>query len=176
MGFTIDKHKGKGLEPSDAQQPRSPMDKRSGEGAGKWIKAIAYSLFFLAFIVMAGSLLMDPMLRSKERKNELSPISGVRKLVTSQISYSETNGDGTYADSLDLLYASNLIDSVLASGTKDGYTFTVSTDAENDSFAIYATLITYDEGSRSFFTDETGVIRYTAEDRPATVDDKPLGQ
>ncbi len=95
---------------------------------------------------------------------------------------SATIGDGTYADSLDLLYSCNLMDSVLASGTKDGYTFTVSTDAENDSFAVYARPITYTNqnsrlsSTRSFFSDETGVIRYTAEGRPATVDDKPLGQ
>ncbi len=77
---------------------------------------------------------------------------------------------------MDLLYASNLIDSVLASGTKDGYIFTVSTGAGNDSFAIYAAPITYETGTRSFFSDESGFIRYTAEERPATVDDKPLGQ
>ncbi len=69
------------------------------------------------------------------------------------------------------------MDRALVSGTKDGYIFTFSTDAGNDSFAIYATPITYGEtATRSFFTDETGVIRYTAEHRPATVDDIPLGE
>ncbi len=113
---------------------------------------------------------------SKEASPEGYAISGVRTLVTSQFTYWQTVGSGTYADSLDLLYASNLIDSVLASGTKDGYIFTVSTGAGNDSFAIYATPITYETGTRSFFSDESGFIRYTAEERPATVDDKPLGQ
>ncbi len=177
MGFTIDKDKGKGLEPSDAQQPRSPMDKRSEKGTSKWIKAITYSLFFLAVFVIAGFYYVDWTLRvSKELQPEQYAVSSVRNVVTSQVTYSETIGDGTYAGSLDSLYASNLIDSVLASGTKEGYIFILSTGTGNDSFAIYATPITYDGGSRSFFTDETGVIRYTAEERPATVEDKPLGQ
>jgi hypothetical protein len=32
------------------------------------------------------------------------------------------------------------------------------------------------QDGRSFYSDQTEVIRYTKEDRPATVDDKPLGQ
>ena len=35
-------------------------------------------------------------------------------------------------------------------------------------------LVYYRTGTRSFFTDETGVIRMTAEDRAATADDPPL--
>ena len=124
MGFTIDKDQGKEVEPSDAQQARSPMDKRSGEGTSRWIKAI-YTLCVLAVLVMAGFEYVKWTLRvSLEYKPEQYAIMSVRNVVTSQISYSETTGSGTYADSLDLLYASNLIDSVLASGTKDGYTFT----------------------------------------------------
>lgn len=162
------------------------MDKRSGEGTSKWIKAITYSLFFLAVFVVAGFIYVDRTVRESKRTGpEAYAISSVRNVVTSQFTYSKTFGDGTYADSLDLLYSSMLIDSVLASGTKDGYTVTVSTGARNASFAVYARPITYDEptnhnsrrsSTRSFFTDETGVIRYTTEDRPATVEDKPLGQ
>ncbi len=62
MGFTIDKHKGKGLDPSAAQQPRSPMDKRSGKGASKLSKAITYSLF-LAVLLLTGSIYVDYTLR-----------------------------------------------------------------------------------------------------------------
>jgi len=137
-------------------------------------------LLFLAVLVMVGLNYVERGLTfmfGKRTSPESYAISSVRNLVTSQITYSKTFGAGTYADGLDLLYSSNLIDSVLGSGTKDGYIFTVSTDAGNDSFAIYATPITYGgTGTRSFFTDETGVIRYTAEKRPATVDDTPLGQ
>ncbi len=144
-------------------------------------------LLFLAVLVMVGLHYMALVVSESKRASPSGyGISGVRKLVTSQFSYSATIGGGTYTDSLDSLYSSNLIDSLLASGTKDGYIFTVSTDAGNGSFAIYATPITYDVRPRSFFdnktrrtsffSDQTGVIRYTTEERPATVDDTPLGQ
>ncbi len=135
-------------------------------------------LLSFAVLIMAGLMyMMDRAVReSKGVSPEQYAISSMRNVVTSQITYSETIGGGTYADSLDLLYSSNLIDSVLASGTIDGYTVTVSTGSGNDSFAIYVTPITYDERRRSFFSDESGVIRYTAEERPATVRDTPLGQ
>ena len=133
-------------------------------------------LLFLAVLVMAGLNTLEHLFVMHPPGPEASAISSVRNLVTSQITYSATIGDGNAA-SLEILYLSKLIDSVLASGTKDGYTFTVSTDAVNDSFAIYARPITQGvTGTRSFFTDETGVIRYTTEDRPATVEDTPLGQ
>jgi hypothetical protein len=138
--------------------------------------AIARLLFLVVLVVVGLNYMEGALTGSKEASPEGYAISGVRTLVTSQFTYWQTVGSGTYADSLDLLYASNLIDSVLASGTKDGYIFTVSTGAGNDSFAIYATPITYETGTRSFFSDESGFIRYTAEERPATVDDKPLGQ
>ncbi len=155
--------------------PAYYQSKRSGEGAGKWSSAITYPLF-LAVLVMAGLIDLDRMLNyAKRAAPSSSAIGSVRHLVTSQRVYSETTGDGNAA-SLEKLYSSNLIDSMLASGTKDGYTFILSTDAGNDSFAIHATPITYDARPRSFYTDQTGVIRYTTEDRPATVDDNPLGQ
>jgi len=139
--------------------------------------AIARFLF-LAFLVMAGLIfIVDRGVRESKRPGpEASAMSSVRQLVISQQSYSATIGNGTYAASLGSLSASKVVDSVLATGTKDGYTFTVSTDAGNDSFAIYARPITYGEtGMRSFFADETGEIRATTEDRPATSEDLRLG-
>ncbi len=143
-------------------------------------------LLSLAVFVMVGfSYMARGVMESPRTSPESYAISSMRTVVTSQFTYSKTIGRGTYADSLDLLYSSNLIDSVLASGTKEGYAFIVSTGAENASFAVYASPITYGEptnhrsrrsSTRSFYTDETGVIRYTTEERPATVDDTPLGQ
>ncbi len=136
-------------------------------------------LLFLAVLVMVGFYYFLHIASYSTLPSPEAPaISALRTVITSQDSYSKTFGAGTYADRLDLLYRSNLIDSVLASGTIDGYTVTVSTGAGNASFAVYARPITYAETGtrRSFFTDETGVTRYTGENRPATVEDKPLGQ
>ncbi len=136
-------------------------------------------LLFLAVLVMAGLvyIMTHVVMVSPPRSPEGPAISAIRNVVTSQITYSNTFGSGTYADSLDSLYSSNLIDSVLASGTKDGYTVTVSTGAGNASFAVCARPITSETDTlRGFFSDQTGVIRYTAENRPATAEDKPLGE
>ena len=50
-------------------------------------------------------------------------ISAVREIVTSQISYSMTIGQGSYAPSLKELQDEELINDRLGSGTRDGYTF-----------------------------------------------------
>ncbi len=68
-----------------------------------------------------------------------------------------------------------LNDSVLSSGTKDGYAF--STSGDTHTFTVNARPLTYGTtGTRSFFADKSLAIRYTREDRPATVEDPPVGQ
>ena len=120
---------------------------------------------------------------------EVLAISSVRDIVTSQNTYSTTLGSGNYATDLEALGEGREsrtlqsiihslifwpIDSVLVSGTKKGYAFSTSGDA--DTFTASARPLTYGStGTRSFFSDESGVIRYTREDRPATADDPPIG-
>jgi len=145
---------------------------------------------------------------SVEQDYEVSAISSVRKIVTSQNTYRTTLGTltGNYATDLEVLDEGlesvaeppvaepnstllesfgrtlrrveaglDLIDSALGSGTKDGYAFSTSGGA--DTFIVNARPLDYGfTGSRSFFSDESGVIRYTREDRPATVEDPPLEQ
>ena len=108
---------------------------------------------------------------------ESSAIYSVRNLVTSQSTYSDTTG--RYAPDLEALSNEGLIDSVLASGTRDGYTFSTSAGSDGRTFTVNARPVTRGERtSRSFYSDHIGVgwIRYTKEDRPATADDPPLGQ
>jgi len=130
---------------------------------------------------------------------EVSAMNSVRNIVTSQNTYSTTLGSGNYAIDLEALgegreseaesggtlqnvfervlrgWETWPIDSVLLSGTKDGYAFSTSGDA--DTFIVNARPLDYGStGTRSFFSDESGVIRYTREDRPATVEDSPLEQ
>ena len=106
---------------------------------------------------------------------EVSAISSVRNIVASQITYSVVVGSGNYAVDLEALKSVGLMDSVPGSGTKNGYAFSISGGA--DTFTVNASPLDYGfTGSRSFFTDESGVIRYTREDRPATVEDSPLEQ
>lgn len=84
--------------------------------------------------------------------------------------------------------SADLIDGVLASGQKNGYVFqfTPGPAVKNprpgcppglESYAVTARPGKYEiTGSRNYFTDETGVIRSTDEDRPATAQDPPVAQ
>jgi len=109
--------------------------------------------------------------------SEASGISAVREIGVAQTTYSDTTGEGSYATSLTELGNANLIDSLLASGTKDGYAFSIHADSEGKTFGVTATRLGRDEShSRSFYSDETRVIRYTTDDRPAWFKDPPLGQ
>jgi len=72
------------------------------------------------------------------------------------------------------------IDAVTASGEKDGYRFRLIPERTGASGPIEHYRITARptkrlvKDQRSFFTDETGVIRFTTQNRAATVADPPL--
>ncbi len=118
-----------------------------------------------------------PWWKDPRDSSEASAISALRNIVTSQITYSATAGEGSYAANLTELENARLIDSVLGSGTKDGYTFSTTRGSDGRTFRITATALSQDKTfPRNFYADETGVIRYTRENRPAWFKDPPLGQ
>ncbi len=114
-----------------------------------------------------------PTAEDEVEDNETNAISSVKKIVNAQFDYSEGSGRG-YAITLVDLRSRGLIDSALESGVKDGYVFSMG--SFGSVFTVNATPMTYGStGTRSFFSDESGVIRYTREERPATADDLALG-
>ena len=131
-------------------------------------------LIVVAIIGIIAAIAVPNLLQSKAAANEASAISAIRNLVTSHITYSATLGAGSYAADLSVLQAASLIDSVLGSGTKDGYSFSSSGGA--NAFTINAApLNAGSTGTRYFFSDESGVIRYSTS---GTADNSsnPLGQ
>ena len=140
------------------------------------MKYLTQGLLYIV-IVGVGLFLVIPNTTDQQPQfpNEASAISGIRDIVTSQITYSDTMG--RYAPDLATLWSLGVIDSVLASGTKDGYTFRTTRGRDGSTFTVTGTPLSRGKtGNRSFYADETGVIRYTVEDRPATADDPPIGQ
>jgi hypothetical protein len=96
----------------------------------------------------------------------------LRNIVYAQIQYAAETGEGSYATTLVELAKAGLIDAVLASGAKDYYSFYFSTGADKTTFSVRARPLEYGTtGNRSFYMNESGVIRYTTEDRPATAED-----
>jgi type IV pilus assembly protein PilA len=132
-------------------------------------------LIVVAIILIIAAIAIPNLLRSKMAANEASAVGSVRTVNTAQVTYSSTYGIG-YAASLPSLgglvspctaTSTNacLIDPVLSSGTKSGYTFTsVATlpvggvnngfEVEGHPNAIGTT------GQRSFCSDQSGVIRF----------------
>ena len=131
-------------------------------------------LIVVAIIGIIAAIAVPNLLQSKAAANEASAISAIRNVVTSHITYSATVGSGSYAADLGTLQGAKLIDEVLGSGTKDGYSFT-STGAQN-TFVVNAAPVTAGTtGTRYFFSDESGVIRYNTAGTAGT-GNSPLGQ
>ncbi len=131
-------------------------------------------LIVVAIIGIIAAIAVPNLLQSKAAANEASGISAIRNIVTSHITYSATVGSGKYAADRTTLENAKLIDSVLGSGTKDGYSF--ASVGTTNTFTITADPVTAGTtGTRYFFSDESGVIRYNTSQTAGT-GDNPLGQ
>ena len=151
-------------------------------GRGMAIAALVLNIVSLVSVVptaMIAAIAVPNLLASRRAANEGSAQSSMRTLHAAEATYQATKGDGQFG-TLNELAAANLIDFKLATGNKNGYNFTVelTTDEMNyPGFTVVARPLTYrSDGIRSFYVDETGVIR--AGDNsggPATKADLPLG-
>jgi hypothetical protein len=126
-----------------------------------------------------------------ERGNEVAAMGFLRTVNTAEITYAETYKTG-FSRSLAALApppagaqlsasAAGLLLSDLANGVRSGYRF-IYTPGPPDkashiqTFTLTARPLEYGKSGReNFFTDQSGVIRETNEDRPASVKDPPIG-
>jgi prepilin-type N-terminal cleavage/methylation domain-containing protein len=131
-------------------------------------------LIVVAIIGIIAAIAVPNLLQSKAAANEASAISAIRNIVTSHITYSATVGSGSYAADLSVLQGARLIDEVLGGGTKDGYAF-ASVGAQNTFTVNAAPVAAGSTGTRYFFSDESGVIRYNTGGVAGTAN-SPLGQ
>jgi len=138
-----------------------------------------FSLIELMIVVLVigiiAAIAVPNLVKSKMAAHESSAISAIRTLVTAQITFAVKSGSGDFAADLVTLQGANLIDSVLGSGTAEAYSFSLS--GSGVQYTIDARPLVYgSSGIRSFFTDESGAIRYTTADAAATASDPGLGQ
>ena len=142
-------------------------------------------LIVVAIILIIAAIAIPNLLRSRMAANEASAVGSLRTLNTGAVTYSTTYG-GYPAALTNMGPASpatstsaDLIDSVLAAGTKSGYTFTWSSAAPDSAGNINEYAITSapiapgTTGQRYFYTDQSGVIRANTE-AAATVTDNPI--
>jgi type IV pilus assembly protein PilA len=126
-------------------------------------------LIVVAIILIIAAIAIPNLMRSKMAANEASAVAALRTLNTSSVAYSTTWGifpgalaslgpvaSGTAPTSA----TADLIDSVLAGGTKAGYTITWGGGGGSTGYTITAAPVTVGvTGQRYFYTDQSGVIR-----------------
>jgi type IV pilus assembly protein PilA len=126
-------------------------------------------LIVVAIILIIAAIAIPNLMRSKMAANEASAVAALRTLNTSCVSYSTTWGQfpGALASlgpvasgTAPTSGTADLIDSVLAGGTKAGYTITFAGGGASGAYSITAAPVTVGvTGQRYFYTDQSGVIR-----------------
>jgi len=124
-------------------------------------------MIVVAIIALLAAIAIPSFLRARLNANESAAVSALHTISTAAQSYRSVNP--TYPGALATL--SNAvppyIDSVLGGGTKQGYSF--SLEGYTYTFSATARPVTYGRtGIRSFYVDESGIIRYTTADAAAT--------
>jgi type IV pilus assembly protein PilA len=142
-------------------------------------------LIVVAIILIIAAIAIPNLLRAKIAANQASAVGSLRTLNTACIAYSTSYGQfPTALTSLGPISSggtasstsADLIDSVLAAGTKSGYTFVYSSPSPYQAYTITATPITAaTTGQNMYFTDQSGVIRVDTSGTGATVASTPIG-
>ncbi len=113
---------------------------------------------------------MSAMKQGSPEMNEMIAMTGLQMIATAENSHKENEGKGSYG-ALDELVKQNLVQKEFLE--KYGYRFEVT--ASGDHFEATATPVEYGKtGKRSFFVDQSGVVRGDDHNGgPANVMDKP---
>ena len=137
-------------------------------------------LIVVAIILIIAAIAIPNLLRSRIAANESSAVGSIRTLNTAEVTYASTYPDLGFTCTLANLgppagsasatsTTAGLIDNVLASGVKSGYTFALQGCSVAGSTTIN---VTYQStgvptapgqtGQRAFCSDQSGVIKYDA--------------
>jgi len=130
-------------------------------------------LIVVAIILIIAAIAIPNLLRAKMAANEASAVGSMRTVNTAAVEYSTSYQ--TYPASLSVLGPiasggtassglADLIDSVLSTGTKSGYSFAYTAGTSSGGNYLNYTLTAAPTspgttGQRYFFTDQSGVIR-----------------
>lgn len=123
-------------------------------------------LIVVAIIGIIAAIAIPNLLASRRAANEGSAQSSIRTIHSSQATYQATAGNGTFASSLSVLNGQQLIDGVLSSGSKSGYSFSMvgvtgsGATAEFGATAVPSTTTGVSQtGTRRFAITQVGVLR-----------------
>ena len=139
-------------------------------------------LIVIAIILIILSIALPQMNKSRRYAQEMKAVAEMGTIQKEEIQYySEFNKYATLAQlgpppsgGTEGPDASGLIPASLASGSSGGYNFTITVTPGG--YALSAVPKTFGStGSRTFFSDESGVIRENRTQDPATVNSPPIG-
>jgi type IV pilus assembly protein PilA len=130
-------------------------------------------LIVVTIILIIAAIAIPSFMRSRMRANEANAVASLRVIHTAAVTYDTTYPNLGYPATLLTLGGPNpctststqacLLDSVLASGLKEGYNFVWTGDGLLPSFAFTLTAtpqVAGSSGQNMYCTDLTGVIRY----------------
>jgi hypothetical protein len=178
------------------------LSKKSGEGDlnlrvrmqmedGEWrVDEIERSGYGGKSLLVDDSRLLDRFRRGPQQVNESSAIGRLRTLNTALLTYVNMYGEIGFPSDLAVLSVqqegmepnpvqAGLLQADMAknSFTSEGYLFnyTQRGDGAQGAYSVSARPVEFGKtGTSSFYTDESGVIRSTGEDREANVEDAPV--
>jgi type II secretory pathway pseudopilin PulG len=135
-------------------------------GSGLATAGLITSILSVTIIVPLGivaAIAIPNVLASARAANESGSIATLRNIHEAEATYRSTVGNGAFG-TLDQLVAEELVNPQLAKGFRYGYRFKVTVtptgDDEAPAFEAVGVPLTYGKsGIRSFFVDETGVVR-----------------
>ena len=168
----------------DVNKPAARENESHMRNAQKGFSLIEL-LIVVAIILIIAAIAIPNFLHSKIAANQSSAVGSMRSLNTACVSYSTSYGQfptsltdlgpigsgGTTSST-----SADLIDSVLASGSKSGYTFVYTAGASNQSYSVTATpIILGSSGQNMYFTDQSGVIRFDTSGAGAAAASTPIG-
>ena len=127
-------------------------------------------MIVIAIIAIIAAIAIPNLLRSRMVANEGSAIGAMRTITSAEQQYQSAaiepmaSGMGAYGDLAELAAPTPpFVDSVLGGGSKQGYDFVctpVDTDGAPTFTATGDPVVMDQTGSRGFFADESGVIRF----------------
>ena len=142
-------------------------------------------LIVVAIILIIASIAIPNLLSARRQTNETAAVKAISTINTAQISYNSAYPAAGFASTLSSLGGSScapptaanscLIDSQLASGTKNGYTFTLASSGGTPAATyqvIASPTVPNQTGVRYFCSFADGVIR--ASDSPIAACDYTL--
>jgi len=139
-------------------------------------------LIVIAIILILITIVGGKMYTALRYAKETAALASIRTIHTEQVQYSSQYN--RFANSLTELgppasgtpsaAAADLIGSDLAAGEKNGYKFTMTANAGG--YQIVAVPVTFGvTGSRTFYSDQTMVVRENDGPEPATANSKEIG-